>query len=193
MRKIAMINSIKDSFVLLIMSSICFGIFVFVKNSYGNTTTDIIMLVLVTIAAIYVSSILAALGASLLFGNSYTVNKEKYTIRVAVLNEDKRSSFFHTIKVMFFATIGMFFYPLAVLVTILNLKDLFAEDSKYEAQTKIEKIEKEESDMLDITIKGSKKWKIHLDAFTDYYFESSDDALDYALKNGIDTRLVEKV
>lgn len=194
MKKQAMIYAIKDSLVLLLVGGgITFGIFAFVLNSYGKGNAELALYISIVILGILGMNIISALGGSMLLDTSYHISKERNTIRVAILNEDKGSSTFHLIKVMFYLAIGLIFYPFALIVTLLNIKELFKKDELYENRVKEEKKEKQIADDNDITVKGKKKWKIKLGVGEDYYFHTPNEAVDYALAHNINTQKVKEI
>lgn len=185
MKKTAMLNSVKDSFILLILCAIAFGIYAIVLSNYGKEIGQMVVFISMIIVIIIANNIFAALGASMLYDTPYDSNKEKYSIRIAVFNEDGKSSTLQLIKVMFHSLIGMIFYPFAVITSLLNIKELFVKDEAYENIVKEENFKNQINDELDIKIKSNKKWKISIDAFTSYYFHTDDEAYKYAHKHNI--------
>jgi hypothetical protein len=77
-------------------------------------------------------------------------------------------------------------YPIAVLVTLFNLKSLFASNAAYEHETRKHKFQDELSDMGDITVKGNKQWKVKGSLLTNYYFYDYETALKYVIANNFD-------
>lgn len=194
MKKQAMIYAVKDSLILLLIGGgITFGIFAFVANSYGKANGELALYISLIVLGIMGMNIISALGASMLLDTSYEVSKDNNTIRVAILNEDKVSSTLHLIKVLFYLAIGLIFYPFALIVTLLNMKELFKKDEVYENKVKEEKILKKNSDDNDITVKGNKKWKIKLGVGEEYYFHTSNEGLDYAFAHKISPRKVKAI
>ena len=185
MKKTAMLNSVKDSFILLILCVIAFGIYAIVLSSYGKETGQMVVFISMIIVIIIANNIFAALGASMLYNTPYDSNKEKYSIRIAVFNEDKKSSTLQLIKVMFHSLIGMVFYPFAGIALLLNIKELFVKDEVYENIVKEENLKNQINDELDIKIKSNKKWKISTSAFSNYYFYTEKEAYKYASKHNI--------
>lgn len=194
MKKEAMIYAVKDSLILLLIGGgIAFGVYMFVLNSYGYTNAEYSLLISIVVLTIFGTNILSALGSSMLFDSTYHINKEKNSIGIVFLNEEKSSSTFHLIKVLFYSMIGIIFYPIAFIVALLNLKELFKKDEVYEKKVKEDKLAKQKADDMDINVRGKKKWKIKRGVGEDYYFHTSDEALDYAINKKINTKYVQKV
>lgn len=189
MRKQAMLNAFKDSIIATILFAITYGVYYYMTTQHvDNPYWKFATFATFTISIFFTANFLAALGASTLYGNSYSANKKKYTLRVAIFNEDKKSSPLHLIVVMFYYLIGAFVYPIAVIVTLLNLKSLFASNTMYENETLKQKFKDELSDMDDINVKGNKQWKVKGSLLTNYYFYDYDTALKYALANNFNNK-----
>ena len=189
-KKLGMIYSVKDSLIFLMVVIVAVIGYTFVKGSGYEYAYQFAGLV---IAVFFSLNILAALGASMFNNSSYHANKEKYSVGVALFDEDKKSSVFHLVIVVFFACMGLLFYPFALITGGVNYKMLFVKDEAYEEQTTFERATNELVDDLDIEVKGNKKWKISLDAFTNYYFHTDDEAYKYALENKIHPKFVKRV
>lgn len=184
-----MINSVKDSVALLVVAAVFYAIYLGVHSLYGKDTSDIAALIMIVIMAFLVPRVFAALGASAILGTAYDANKSKYSLRTAIFNEDKKSSIGHGLVVIFFALIGAFVYPIALVVSALNLKDLFKKDEAYELASAKQEFAQDLDDMTDPTVKGNKKYKLHVSAFTSYYFYTKKEALEYAILNNIDAEV----
>lgn len=189
MRKQAMLSSVKDS----VLAAIIAGIGIFIIESYGNSKDpgwyDASGILLLIVGLTLTVNLLAALGASALIGDSYHANKSKYAIRHAVFNDDKYSGIFHSLKVMFFYVIGVFIYPLAVIITLFSLKELFVRDESYEQATDEQQTKQRMQDALDPTVKTSdKKWKVNNGVLGNYYFHTKKEAYEFVISNDIDAK-----
>lgn len=192
MKKDAMIYVIKDSLLLLVIGGpIGVGLYYFVLNSYGSNHAEIAFFGMLVISTFFIMNILSAFGRTMLIGGSYHINKEKNSVRVGIFNEDGRSSVLHTWKVIFFFAIGLIFYPFAIIVALMNIKELFTKNEECEELVE-EKQKLAERNLSDPKIKGDKKWKIHIDAFTSYYFHTDDEAYIFAKKQNIHPKYVQK-
>ncbi|WP_290704792.1 hypothetical protein [Amphritea sp.] len=187
MRKQAMLNSVKDSIVTAIMFAIAFGV---IQYAEQNRIEDWLLYTgwgVFALAGLFMVNFLAALGATTLMGGSYSAKKSELSIRVAIFNSDKHSSALKMIKVAFFYFIGAAVYPIALIVTLINLKDLFAKNESYEAVTSIENAKNDAIDAFDETVKTpDKKWKISNGPLSHYYFHSQKEALEFSIVNKID-------
>ncbi|MBU1216339.1 hypothetical protein KJ870_06895 [bacterium] len=189
MRKQAMLNAFKDSIIAAILFAITYGLYYYMTTQHADDPYwKFATFVAFVISIFFTANFLAALGASALYGNSYSANKKKYTLRVAIFNEDKKSSILHLFVVMFYYIIGAIVYPIAVLVTLFNLKSLFASNAAYENATSKQKFEDKLSDMGDISVKGNKQWKVKGSLLTNYYFYDYETALKYVLANNLETK-----
>jgi hypothetical protein len=123
--KKAMINTIKDSFIILILGGIFYVAYLYMGSKYDDNTVSIAVLVFVVIIVFSFGNIVAALGATLCNGDSYEQNKKRYKQTIFT-----SSSFFFQIKLLFFITLGVVFYPIAILVSIVIMKELFNANTK---------------------------------------------------------------
>lgn len=188
MRKQAMLNSVKDSIFAAIMFTIAFLV---IQYAEQNPVEEWILYtgwIVFALAAMFMINFLAALGATTLLGGSYQAKKSELSMRVAVFNSDKHSSFFKMIKVTFFYFVGAAVYPIAIIVTVLNLKDLFTKNEAYDAVTSIENAKNSAIDEQDETVKtANKKWKLSDGLLQHYYFHSQKEAIEFAIINKIDS------
>lgn len=192
MKKDAMIYVIKDSLLLLVIGGLIgVGLYYFVLNSYGSNNAELAFFAMLIIFTFFITNIISAFGRTMLAGGSYHINKEKNSMRVGIFNEDGRSSVLHTWKVAFFLAIGLIFYPFAIIVALMNIKELFTKNEECE-ELEIEKQELAKKNLSDPKIKGDKKWKIHIDAFTSYYFHTDDEAYKFAIERDIHPKYVQK-
>lgn len=190
MRKQAMINSVKDSLFLAILAGITYGIFLYINVNYPKDKVEIFVMVVLIVGSIIAVNILSALGASMLYGTPYHSNKKRYRIRAALFNEDKTSSGFHMIKIIFYYIIGAIFYPIALIVALFSLKDLFKKNEIYYHHVMEENRKLENENQNDIKVKANKKWKIKPNLLTDYYFNTYEDAKNYADGNNISRKKI---
>lgn len=188
MRKNAMLHAVKDSLLIAILFGIGFGTLAYAEANRVEEWVLYIGWGFFALAALMMINGLAALGAATLTGGSYHAKKSELSMRVAVFHNDKHSSIFKMIKIVFFYFVGAAVYPFALLVAILNLKTLFAGDKDYDQATEMEKAINGAKNEADETVKtADKKWKLS-QGLSSYYFHSKKDALAYAIVNDIEAR-----
>ncbi|MDD2789144.1 MAG: hypothetical protein PHU40_00590 [Sulfurimonas sp.] len=186
MRKQAMINSFKDSIIAVVLFAITYGVYEYsTQQQVGNSYWQLGFLVSAILSIVFTINFLAALGASTLYGNSYSANKSKYTIRAAIFNEDKKSSVVHFLVVSFYYLVGAIVFPIAFLVALFNLRSLFSSSENYDTQTQKQKEHNAFKDMNDISVKGDKNYKLRDGLFKNFYFYDYNEALRYAITNNI--------
>ena len=179
-----MINGVKDSLLMLMMAGIFYGIYIAIQHFYGQQNAEYSLLAMALFMAFWMPRVFAALGASLLMGTAYDANKSKYALSAAIFHEDKKSSTLHMLVVMFFMFFGMILYPLALLVSLINIKSFFARDEAYEMRSALQESEQNFNDESDPTVNtGSKKFKLHINAFESYYFHTKKEAIEYSIYN----------
>lgn len=187
MRKQAMLNSVQDSILAAIMFAVAFGMVTYAQQ---NRLEDWVLYTgwgIFALAALFMVNFLAALGAVTLTGGSYDAKKNELSMRVAILHSDKHSSTFKMIKVAFFYLVGAAIYPIALIVTLFNLKDLFAKNETYDQVTAIENAKNDALDAFDETVKtADKKWKLSDGLMQHYYFHSYKEAIKFADANNIE-------
>lgn len=179
-----MINGVKDSLLMLIALGIFYGIYLAVQEYYGQQNAEYSLFAMTIVMAFWMSRVFAALGASLLMGSAYDANKSKYALSAAIFHEDKKSSTLHMLVVMFFMFFGMVLYPLALLVSLINIKSFFVRDEAYEMRSALQESEQNLNEELDPTVNTkSKKFKLHINAFESYYFHTKKEAYEYSIDN----------
>lgn len=189
MRKQAMLNSVKDSIFAALMFAVAFGLVGYAEQNRLDNWVLYTGWAVFALAALFMVNFLAALGAVTLAGGSYDAKKSELSMRVAIVNSDKHSSFLKMLKVAFFYLVGAAVYPIALIVSIVNLKDLFSNNETYEQVTAIEHAKNETRDALDETVKtADKKWKLRDGLMNDYYFYSYKEAFEFALTHKIDSK-----
>lgn len=187
MRQQAMIDAVKDSILAAIMLSIAFAMIGYAEQNRLDGWVLYTGWGIFIIASLFLINFLAALGATSLLGGSYAAKKNELSIRVAIFNSDKHSSFLKMLKVTFFYFIGAAVYPIALLVALINIKSFFTKDAAYEEVTAIENAKNDVKDAFDETVKtADKKWKISDGLLNHYYFHSHKEALEFAISNEID-------
>lgn len=185
--------AIKDSFIVIIFGVILFGIYKFVKISYGGNISELFMGLSFLIIVIMGGNVFAALGASM-FGGTYQLNKEKYKYRFSFLSDDKYSSGIrHTWTMVFFMTIGIIVYPFALIYALFNIKALTSKNEHYENIADNEVLLKKSEDSADNRVKGNKKWKVNKNYLTNYYFHTYEEALSFVIKNDMDSKEIQEV
>lgn len=193
MRKQAMLNAVKDSVIAAVFFAIAYCIFYYAEQNQADDVVGFVGMGAMALAMMFMVNFLAALGASALMGGSYSAYKSSLAIRVAIFNEDKNSSFFKMLKIVFFYFVGCAVYPLALLVSLLNLKDMFVENKEYKKATEQQQAIDSAVEERDETVKTTSKcWKLSNGPFENYYFHSKREALEYAIAKDI-TELPQKV
>ncbi|MCT7523297.1 hypothetical protein N5T57_10205 [Aliarcobacter cryaerophilus] len=150
MRTQAMIYSIKDSLFVIILGAIFYGGFIYVKSTYGRDMSDFVLLVGFFILTAVCMNILCALGESIFSDSSYDTNKNRWQRK----QKEYIFSLFKTGKIpenlmymfssMFFMLIGLFTYPIAVMVSLFNLKEFNAKREKVYDEVSESKLENTE-------------------------------------------------
>lgn len=187
MRKQAMLNAVKDSILAAVMLIIAFGLIDYAEQNRLENWVLYTGWGIFVVSAMFLINFLAALGATTLLGGSYDAKKDELSMRVAVFNSDKHSSFFKMLKVAFFYFVGAAVYPIALIVALLNIKDFFSKNDTYDEVTSLENAKNDAIDALDETVKtADKKWKLSDGLLTHYYFHSQKEALEFAILNKID-------
>lgn len=195
MRSSAMLKSTRDTFFVLIIVGIGFlayfklDYFIQHPYDYNNIWTVVIIGVFWSLIAYLLSNILASLGASILFANSYDANKEKYKMSFSIY-EDKLNGTLFMLKVGLLGSMGAIFLPFALLYTLFNFKKLFTSDKVVDDMETEEKNNVISQNENDITLKtSSKKWCVKDTSGllpTCYYFHDEDEAEKFAEKNNYD-------
>lgn len=192
MRKQAMFFGVKDSLIAAVLFAITVVLYSNFANSNNPGWADLGILLLGFGAAIYTMRFLTALGATALLGGSYHANKSEYSPSFAVFNEDRKSSILHILRAIFFYIIGIFIYPIAILVSIINYKEFFNRDQSYADKTQQQMAKQDYRDALDSSTKTSdKKWKVSAGLIDDHYFHSEKEAYEFILLKGLDTKPIK--
>lgn len=189
MRKQAMLFAVKDSLISMTLFTITYFVFTTYANQDDPSWFEFFVLLAFFGAAVFTIQMLVGLGASTLLGGSYHANKSEYGFSFAVFNEDRKSSILHTLRAIFFYILGAFLYPIAVLVTLINIKQLFSYNEDYEEATDRQMARQQLKDEMNSRSKTSdKKWKVSAGLMDDHYFHSEKEAYDFIYRRGLDTK-----
>lgn len=179
-RKYGVLHSIKDLMIFLIL----LGGVIYGGMSIGNNPLGLILVGIGLWIIVKMTTILAALGATLLFESSYIKNKEEYKVNLSPFTQDKTQALFHIIKVSLLCCVGVVALPFVLLYGLFHIKDFFVSNKALEEKGEMQRDWIESEHENDIRFKTvNKKWLVR--ATPDCYFHTKEEAEQFIIENNL--------